>query len=805
MLPAFPRSIPTHLWKKPPKQRLVTQDQDKNLIAILDYIKDCKLTLGSFVEACLSSDEIAVRRKVDYFYSNGSPARCLDLWRDDIKEEHTGSLLKSALNFVLKYARPEIERASHTVNLKLPASSVSADALDQFSLQDVEKELAEHAPTSFALLRGLINDKRPSPFEQVTPAVSVIGSMVLKTWNKQANFLQSVFGLYFYSQGASKSLINVLQKAGICNSFNWIMEGLDHMTEAHLARVQAILRDKKQSFMVVYDNINMAFRRYNQRTTNQDSFENGATATVILTSEMPTVERTQDPTRHLRASDLLPTTAQSDHLKDTYRYHLTEVLQRQAANSVKNPFSEPVKNKLKVERTEAYPLPSMHIDQSTVDGNKDILDDIMKSIELNPESWFDALTRMVIAGDQLTLARIRSIAKLRWDEKKAYYRVEWAIPVLQLFHLQMVLASTILKTHWGSQKTPGSLSYFITILEKKRISQDKPNFHDLDELLRHVFDAMVLLLWETELNTENLSAKVSSQPPKSTEDIKDKVDGILKQYLTTSNLHNIANQQSINAALFIRDMLLYIELGSAIKAGDIGRIEEIIRWLTLVFQAGGTKNYANELLRLHCGISYSWKGEEKDVILSSMLVNTTGQPNRWIPTDLYQEHNNLLTKVVHAAKSSNLNWEILKKKISTNVRTFQDIAAKMEKVFKTPHNGTNHSAPSSAADITMIKTLCIQSGIFTSGDKSPGLVVLAVKDLLQAGLKNITDNKRIADFKKYCGRHCREETGEIDIDMAEEEDVEMEDTAVPGKGGLEEPELEFSQFDVDEFVISTYC
>jgi hypothetical protein len=297
MIPNFSRRIPHSLHKKQPKARPITRDQDKNLIAILGYIHDCGLSFGSFIEACHNSNDIAVRRKVDYFLSNGSPARCLDLWRDKIKEEHASSLLTSTVSFVLKYARPEIKQASHTINLKFPASSVTADALDQFGLQDVEQELAKHAPTSLALLRGLVNDKRPSPFEPETPAVPIIASIMLKTWNKRANFLQGIFGLYFYSQGASKSLISVLQKAGICNSFDWIMEGLDHMTEAHLAKIQGIVKDRKQPFMVVYDNINMAFRRYNQRTTNQDSFENGATATVILTSETPTVEQVQDPTR----------------------------------------------------------------------------------------------------------------------------------------------------------------------------------------------------------------------------------------------------------------------------------------------------------------------------------------------------------------------------------------------------------------------------------------------------------------------------------------------------------------------------
>ncbi|GJJ75292.1 hypothetical protein EMPS_07650 [Entomortierella parvispora] len=684
------------------------------------------------------------------------------------------------MDFVLKFARPEIERASHTMNIGLPATAVTGEALEQFRLENILREMEGHAPISLALLRGLINDKRLSPFEPEIPAVPVVASVVLRTWNRRANFLQGIFSLYFYSQGATKSLVSVLQRAGLSNSFDWIMEGLDHLTTAHLEKIQSILKDRKQPFMIVYDNINMAFRRYNQRTTNKDSFENGATATAILTSEMPAVEGVQDATRHIRASDLYPSKEQDNHLKETYRYHLIEALRRRGTISLKNPIPEPVKNKLKVERTKAYPLPSMHIDQSTVEGNRDILDKIMKVLQLSPETFFDQ-TRLVVAGDQLTLARIRSVARLRWDEDLAYYRVEWAIPVLQLFHLQMVLASTILKTHWGTRTTPGSLSSFVAALEKKRISPDKSSFHDLDEFLRHVFDAIVLLIWEIKLKSEEeLSSKSSGQMPHSSMDVMDKVDGIIGQYLTATGLGGMANQQSVNAALFIRDMLFYIELGSAIKAGDIGRILEMIRWLTLTFQAGGNRNYANELLRLHYGY----------------------------PPTFIKSTTIFLQKSDTRQKSSNLNWGILEKKIAPNVRTFQEIARTVEKMFKTPHCGTNHSAPSSVADIDIIKQRCIEAGFFTHDDISPDLVVPAVRDLLAEGRNNIVDKRRIAVFKKCCGRYCNEDAGEMDVEMEEEEeDAEMDEErpTIADDEALEFPEFDISQFDLDEFVENNFC
>ncbi|ORZ28544.1 hypothetical protein BCR41DRAFT_331178, partial [Lobosporangium transversale] len=85
-----------------------------------------------------------------------------------------------------------------------------------------------------------------------------------------------------------------------------------------------------------------------------------------------------------------------------------------------------------------------------------------------------------------------------------------------------------------------------------------------------------------------------------------KVDTLIDRFLLTGSLEILDGTTSRNSALFLRDMLFYLELSSAIKAGDHGRIEEILKWITIMFQAGSTKNYANELLHLHCGFAYSW-------------------------------------------------------------------------------------------------------------------------------------------------------------------------------------------------------
>ncbi|KAG0312390.1 hypothetical protein BG000_006253, partial [Podila horticola] len=55
--------------------------------------------------------------------------------------------------------------------------------------------------------------------------------------------------------------------------------------------------------------------------------------------------------------------------------------------------------------------------------------------------------------------------------------------------------------------------------------------------------------------------------------IKDNADAICDTYLrNTEVLMEQFNNVDVNAAIFIRDMMVYMELNSSIKAGDVGRI-----------------------------------------------------------------------------------------------------------------------------------------------------------------------------------------------------------------------------------------
>ncbi|KAJ7262338.1 hypothetical protein C8J57DRAFT_1513349 [Mycena rebaudengoi] len=74
------------------------------------------------------------------------------------------------------------------------------------------------------------------------------------------------------------------------------------------------------------------------------------------------------------------------------------------------------------------------------------------------------------------------------------------------------------------------------------------------------------------------------------------------------------------------DVLPYLQLREAIKAGDVGRIEDLMPTLLFRFAGGGNPKYTIEMLELFQGMKREWPQELR-------------QLDSWLPFDLCQEEN----------------------------------------------------------------------------------------------------------------------------------------------------------------------
>jgi hypothetical protein len=207
------------------------------------------------------------------------------------------------------------------------------------------------------------------------------------------------------------------------------------------------------------------------------------------------------------------------------------------------------------------------------------------------------------------------------------------------------LVWAFLHVHRGSLSDTGSLTYFFSLLEKTRLGGEHPDYHTLLAALIQIFDGLILNAWQTECGHRTLPDFATSQP--SPKDLL-KIAGLIVQKYATpmdevekdtaeSSDDDSANEATVpqttgrtrqkppvpsiitvatwdpdddkvhqNARLLTRDLLYLSELICTISDGDIGRIEDFLPQLAMMFRGAGSNNYCTEILHFILNLKHVW-------------------------------------------------------------------------------------------------------------------------------------------------------------------------------------------------------
>ncbi|KAG0009475.1 hypothetical protein BGZ81_003375, partial [Podila clonocystis] len=178
----------------------------------------------------------------------------------------------------------------------------------------------------------------------------------------------------------------------------------------------------EKPWFIVYDNINFPNRKSDQRIDNTDTFENGTTATIIICDKFPLARSIVGSYERLCFQDLTPGASSREHLKTVSKHILVDVLRRSYTTYQDCSVLVPTLSPLPVSKTVTYPLPSMHIDQSSTVGNLEVINTIIKDVLRLPPAWFDSGRKVVVAGDQLTVQRLSTLKYLKEIDNSVYNR-----------------------------------------------------------------------------------------------------------------------------------------------------------------------------------------------------------------------------------------------------------------------------------------------------------------------------------------------------------------------------------------------
>ncbi|KAF9898613.1 hypothetical protein BX616_003811 [Lobosporangium transversale] len=222
--------------------------------------------------ACFLSQSKYIQDIVQCHYRDNGPAEAIGLWQKQmIRPYHRESTARAGVDYALEHIKGEMERASQDKALHFPANSITQERIGGFELE----------------------------------------------------FVNTAYTNSSYSKDSSIAVPMIAIRAQVCRS---PISPSSEASEDALRYARA--KTKDGPFLIVYDNINMTHRKYNQRLDNQGSFESGTTATLIGTSVATEEERHTESAHCLQLEHLMPTLANEKHLRETMRSHLVSVLRR---------------------------------------------------------------------------------------------------------------------------------------------------------------------------------------------------------------------------------------------------------------------------------------------------------------------------------------------------------------------------------------------------------------------------------------------------------------------------------------------
>ncbi|KAL1658032.1 hypothetical protein GGF50DRAFT_68075 [Schizophyllum commune] len=526
------------------------------------------------------------------------------------------------------------------------------------------------------------------------------------------------------------------------------------------------------AFLVAYDNINMSWKVAEQIIGRTDSVESGTCATVVPLhgGEKPSDMRTEDLDRAfdkalpLSIDDIRLTKEEVLQLDDFLVHTVLRLAVRYGGPGMEKfrqrvldtqPLSSHV---IPIHTSEVHPLPTYPIDESSKKGNADFIDAAMTELKYNDRADVACL----VAGDQLSMARLREVAAARAGHEGGPNALRWPVFVPGFFHYQMAAVNALIYAHLGSinhdVSNPASLQAHNTLLRRKPIvATSLPPYHVLKGL---AFDSLGARILDCLLRVSGKASLDALCDGLTWQDLKELARQVVRQFTDTRIVDKLRRARAKygkdhgdvvyeNAILFIRDALLLREFNDAIKAGDSGRIILVLKKWAFSFRAQGRSRYATEVLYLIHNLTHVWPPEIRNAVLDNWLVNPSGKPNANHPVDLLQEHNNLLIKAFYQAHGSNASWE-WSGTVSPCVTILRQLNNDVNRTLGA-RQGKKHAIPDLTEDINeLMRSLAhhkvheVQLGRILDEDDATG----AVPDAVASGHTQLTYGAT-SPLKKY--------------------------------------------------------
>ncbi|KAI0321599.1 hypothetical protein OF83DRAFT_1050951 [Amylostereum chailletii] len=781
--------------------------------ATLDNLEENNVTFGTLLAHVFDdANTTAEWRWKNVFVTPGVLRKTLDFWGSKAPKSTREVVHKWVKKYMGGVLGREAQAASETSFLRMAGRLIDASFAAAFGSSALTDVVEESCPTIVEAVESVILTQRqvataedpnkPQPKHDKHLGAIWTTINLLAARSQRNSYTRHVMGLYLYSTGATRQQISVMNRFNLSVSYATLagkgnkrthladqgpsasdetspgtpteepsrrrkrrqangLGTLEHLSlqMRKLARTVAL----SQAIMVVYDNINMVWKVAEQIVGRTDSQENGTCATVIpLFNANKEDLRTLDVTERfldappLQLADIAPNGPPDEFWTECMTHTVLRIAVHHGGPQLRAFRGELAKcvptspDKIELHWTDVHPLPAMNIDESSKTGNAELIEAVFKELGEDTSSPEFAATIKLIAGDQLSIARLRSVHAARAGNEGGATGLGWALFIPGLFHYKITAVIGLLNTHFGhvnhDLSNPASLAAHNTLLERKPIVLTSlPSFRVCRDLTFVSLYARVLhclLLVSGHNNLDDFAENLTW------EELETYARQVVDVYTDTRHVAALRHARQLkgpkfgdmvyeNGILFFRDALILREFSDAIKSGDSGRVFAVLKRWALAYRGSGRSKYGYETMYFIYMMTHVWPKPIVKIVLDNVLVNPTGKPDAWHEVDLLQEHLNFWIKNYYQAHGSGASWEWLAT-IAPCIQVLRALATSVNGMFGAKQ-GDRHATPDLTNDVDALMTSIWENQVYTVclcrefADDDPPAV-----DVMAAGAQSLT-------------------------------------------------------------------
>lgn len=329
--------------------------------------------------------------------------------------------------------------------------------------------------------------------------------------NQRCNVLQSINSVFLFSSNANHFTYSIFSRVGAVISYSTTIKRLKLLAKDAKSKLRGL--GKKLALGLIhllleYDNVNQYQRAWKQTVANKSTMTNGTAATVIVMHGVPPGALDGYAYRERRFSGMEQSLTVEQLINDVKPDHIRGIgvgaVLRALVTHVpslsrhKPSVSDFFKTRYAVHRlpdnhkTEFYTMETSGFDEATTSGNQSVLQDLVRDQLGLPVDLFEKAL-IPIGGDQMTIARLRSLLDQTDQDVTAFDRNDYVLPLVQLWHMKWAFLRSIYRCHWSDTIGKGvvGLRRDATGLGRK-INPVKCDFYPSHRMVEVRFQALVL-------------------------------------------------------------------------------------------------------------------------------------------------------------------------------------------------------------------------------------------------------------------------------------------------------------------------